>query len=90
MAFLSIRITAQSVIAAAEPIRRGWPASEPSPKKLPSLNTPIISFLAGFGDNSEFYFARLEIKHGVRSIPLCKDGLLLRKEYGFPTLADSS
>ena len=45
MAFFSIRRTAQSVIAVAEPMRRGWPASEPSPKKLPSLNMPSVASL---------------------------------------------
>src|SRR5579872_4112314 len=43
MAFLSIRRMAQSVIAVAEPMRSGWPAREPSPKKFPSFSIPIVA-----------------------------------------------
>ena len=45
MAFFSIRKTAHAVIAVAEPMRIGWPASEPSPKKFPSPNMPIVASL---------------------------------------------
>jgi hypothetical protein len=42
MAFFSIRRSWQSVIAAADPMRRACPANEPSPKKFPSPNMPIV------------------------------------------------
>src|SRR5579863_8490085 len=59
-------------------------------EKAPIAQYADRCFLASFGDNCEFYLARLQIKHCVRSITLRKNGLLLRKEHGFPTLADSS
>src|SRR4029077_6374194 len=42
---LSIRRTAQSVSAVAEPMRSAWPARDPSPKKSPSPNMPIVASL---------------------------------------------
>jgi hypothetical protein len=45
-------------------------------------------FPASFGDNGESYFARLQVKNRVCGIPLREDGVLLRKEHSFPTLAD--
>src|SRR5271157_849642 len=59
-------------------------------EKAPIAQYADRRFFANFGDNSEFYLARLQIKHCVRSIPLRKDGLLFRKEHGFPALADGS
>jgi hypothetical protein len=36
-------------------MRRGWPASEPSPKKLASLNMPIVASLPGMEPALHYY-----------------------------------
>src|SRR5208283_1465959 len=59
-------------------------------EKAPLAQYADRCFLARFRDHSELYLARLQIKHCIRSIPLRKNGLLLRKENGFPALADGS
>ena len=81
MAFLSIRRTAQSVIAVAVSMRRGWPARQASPKKSLSPNIPIVASLPVFETTVSLIFARLDIKHRVSGIPLREDCLLLRKEH---------
>jgi hypothetical protein len=83
MAFLSIRSSEQSVIAVAVPMRSAWPASEPSPKKLLSLNMPMVASLPVFRDDCESYFSRLKIKNRVCRVPLRENGLLLRGEHSF-------
>src|ERR1700733_3834027 len=88
MAFFSILRTAQSVIAVAEPMRKGWPASEPSPKKLPSLNMPIVASLPFLETTVSLTLPVLQVENHVCGIPLGENGLLFRIEHRFPALAD--
>jgi hypothetical protein len=84
IAFFSIRRSWQSVIAAADPIRRAWPASEPSPKKFPSLNIPIVASLPVL--DTDFTF--LDIEDSIRLIPLSEDRLLFRDGQHLSGVAD--
>jgi hypothetical protein len=58
-------------------------------EEIPITQYADRRFLASLGDDGESYLARLQIKHRVCGIPLCEDGVLLRKEHGFPALADA-
>ena len=54
-------------------MRSAWPASEPSPKKSPSLNIPMVASLPLFGDDGESHLACLDIEDGIGVIPLRED-----------------
>jgi hypothetical protein len=46
------------------------------------------SFLASLRDYGEFHLARVDIKHRISGIPLCKNSMFLREKHKFPALAD--
>src|SRR5580692_11885414 len=85
MDFLSIFITEQSVIAAAEHKRRGWPARQPSPKKSPSFRMPMVASFPIFDTTASFTFPYLYIKNSIGRVALSKDHMLLGKSCDLPT-----
>ena len=60
-------------------LQRAWPASEPSPKKSPSANMPIVTSLPVVEITAKFHLARWDIKHRISEIALDEDALFLRE-----------
>ena len=64
------------------------PGKGPLAKKISRRHNPNRGLFAGLGNDREFHLARLQIKNRICWSSLGEDGLLLRKEHGFPALTD--
>jgi hypothetical protein len=66
-----------SVIAVADPMRKGCPARPPSPKKSPGPKYPYRRFLANLGYLSESNLALLDVTDCICRVSLREDGQFL-------------
>src|ERR1022692_2326538 len=81
-------MSSQSVIAIADPMRRGCPARPPSPQKSPGFSMGYRSFLAFFRDDGESHLALLDVEDCVSRVPLREDCLFPGNQHNFPTPTD--
>ncbi len=89
MAFLSIFVTEQSVIALAEQSRTRCPVRQPFPEEVTNAQKTYGGFFPCSRDNGEFYLSFLNVKNCIGSIALSEYALLLGVRGYCPAVIDS-